>query len=326
VVGYTLRYSEGNMTYGASSETATATKALTKTIKLTSPVGAATTRYFTTSQDVAAADWVYTGGVTLTQVTANRTYGVVIPEGFEGTATLTVEDFYTVTFDVAPRAESSSLERGDTFQASGIEWRVLYKQSSADVLILAEHVLIGSQQFNSIAYWDDTENIWGFGYIGWSNCDMYNALQGNVYNFSYGNLESGFRGKILDTSLYTRKGATDARFKGYILSNQKMFLLSQEEVFRSIVYGTVTTNQYMDLSKNIYGGVVLFPDNVSRRATPINNVNMGGYTTYTLRSPSGGDTARCAGVYMNTGGTFNDGIASNYSHGIRPALRINPGN
>ncbi|MDR3136296.1 MAG: prepilin-type N-terminal cleavage/methylation domain-containing protein, partial [Coriobacteriales bacterium] len=228
------------------------------TINLTSPVGWPTVRYFTSSN--ASATWSLnpgTTGATLSGTGATR--AVSIPQDATGTATLT-SDAYTITFDVQTnRPPSPTLKRGDTFYASTFDWRILYKASNTDALVIAEHI-IDTQAINATYTNWDTD-------IRWDGSTLRAALNNNTYAYSYDNL-TDIKAKILDTTLYTRIGATDVRTAPYKtggtldsghngyheLTNQKLFLLSEEEVFRTIVYSdggtTYTTNAAsMDLTQ-----------------------------------------------------------------------------
>ncbi|MDR3136378.1 MAG: DUF6273 domain-containing protein, partial [Coriobacteriales bacterium] len=246
---YTLSYSEGAIMLGSATGSGnfTGLASTSYTINLTSPQGYPTVRYFSTSDP--SATWSLSPGstgATLASSSGANT-SVSIPQGATGTATLT-SDAYTVTFDVqANRAPSSSLKRGDTFYASGFDWRILHKASNSDVLVIAEHI-IDTQVINSLT------NNWDIN-IRWDGSQLRTALNNNAYTYSYDNL-TDIKAKILDTTLYTRigysdtrtapyktGGASDSGHNGYQeLTNQKLFLLSEEEVFRTIAYSTTTTD------------------------------------------------------------------------------------
>ncbi|MDR3137119.1 MAG: DUF6273 domain-containing protein, partial [Coriobacteriales bacterium] len=290
------------------------------TINLTSPQGYPTVRYFSTSD--ASATWSLdagTTGATLASSSGANT-SVSIPQGATGTATLT-SDAYTVTFDVqANRPPSSSLKRGDTFYASGFDWRILHKASNTDALVIAEHI-IDAQAINATPTNWDTD-------IRWDGSALRASLNGSTYTYSYDNL-TDIKTKILDTTLYTRIGWSDARTAPYKtggtsdsghngyqeLTNQKLFLLSEEEVFRTITYGSYTTDAAsLDLTQNLYGqSVVLFADANARRTSGANSY-------YWLRSPRL-LTIRAA-VVGASAGTVNDYYVL-YSYGVRPAFRMN---
>ncbi|MDR3135970.1 MAG: DUF6273 domain-containing protein, partial [Coriobacteriales bacterium] len=289
------------------------------TINLTSPQGYPTVRYFSTSD--ASATWSLDAGTTgATLSGSGATRAVSIPQGATGTATLT-SDAYTITFDVqANRAPSPTLKRGDTFYASGFDWHILYKASNTDALVIAEHI-IDNQQINATATNWDTN-------IRWDGSALRAALNNNTYAYSYDNL-TDIKAKILDTTLYTRIGFSDARtapyktggasdsgHNGYYeLTNQKLFFLSEEEVFRTIAYATVTTDAAsLDLTQNLYGpSVVLFADANARRTS-----GPGSY--YWLRSPRGGASWATL-VYASSGSANFDNV--NYTLGVRPAFRMN---
>ncbi|MDR3136297.1 MAG: DUF6273 domain-containing protein, partial [Coriobacteriales bacterium] len=99
------------------------------------------------------------------------------------------------------------------------------------------------------------------------------------------------------------------------LTNQKLFLLSEEEVFRTIAYSTTTTDvASLDLTKNLYGSsVVLFADNNAQRTS-------GTYPYHWLRSPRV-LTSGAASVYTSTGAVSYSDV--NNVFGVRPAFRMN---
>jgi hypothetical protein len=321
---YTLSYSEGAVMLGSATGSGgfTGLASTSYTINLTSPIGWPTVRYFSASD--ASATWSLdagTTGATLSGSGANTS--VSIPVGATGTATLT-SDAYTITFDVqASRLPSTTLKRGDTFAASGFDWRILHKASNTDVLVISEHI-IDTKQLNPITNNWDTD-------IRWDGSDLRASLNGSTYAYSYDNL-TDINTKILDTTLYTRIGFSDARtapyktggaldsgHNGYYeLTGQKLFLLSEEEVFRTIAYSTSSTTHTtdaasLDLTKNLYGpSVVLFVDANARRT-------FGTEYYYWLRSPrrSMGSAAR---IYITTG-MVNEATLS-LTYGVRPAFRM----
>jgi hypothetical protein len=307
---YTLFYSEGAINLSPANYT----------INLTSPQGYPTVRYFSASD--ASATWSLNPGTTgATLASSSGTnVSVSIPVGATGTATLT-SDAYTITFSVqAARAPSSSLKRGDTFYASGFDWRILYKASNSDVLVIAEHI-IDNQQINATSTDWDTD-------IRWDGSDLRAALNGSTYPYSYDNL-TDIKAKILDTTLYTRIGAIDTRTAPYKtggtsdsghngykeLINQKLFLLSEEEVFRTIANSYGTTNvASLDLTKNLYGpSVVLFADANARKTS-------GASPYYWLRSPRH-HPSNAARVQYSAG--IVDSLGVNNANGVRPAFRMN---
>ncbi|MDR1068327.1 MAG: hypothetical protein LBL36_03665, partial [Clostridiales Family XIII bacterium] len=107
---YALTYSEGALTLGSLPVEGNAYEETTDTnltVNLTSPVGAETTRYFTTDKTVPVGEWDLTDtddakDARLTEVTADKSYGVTFPVGFVGDATLTVGG-HTVTFHVTAK-------------------------------------------------------------------------------------------------------------------------------------------------------------------------------------------------------------------------------
>jgi hypothetical protein len=327
-------YSEGNVTLGnGTAEAPLETDDEHMTIKLTSPVGAATVRYFTTAVTVPEGEWVFdkkTTNATLEPVTAGRVYKVSFPANTTGTATLTVGGEYIIDFVLTDKIPASdAVKVGETFEASGIEWRVLHKNSASDVLVIAEHVLdkqIIHETPAPLEYLNDWDTN-----IRWAGSELRTKLHDSTYSYSYGRLDSAFQAMILDTTLHTRKGWNDARYAGYDdLPGQKLFLLSEEEVFHTIVNGAATTNGNMDLNQSVHGSVTLFADYYARRATGLT-----GTERYWLRSPrddiTTGATTGAAFVNMSTGvvgsRSVNDSSTGSGGSnlGVRPALRLNLG-
>ncbi|MDR3137036.1 MAG: prepilin-type N-terminal cleavage/methylation domain-containing protein [Coriobacteriales bacterium] len=305
---YTLSYSEGAVMLGSAtgSENFIGLVATSYTISLTSPLGWPTVRYFTASD--ASATWSLSAGTTgATLSGTGATRAVSVPVGATGTATLT-SDVYTITFDVtANRPPSAILKRGDTFAASGLDWRILHKASNTDALFIAEHIIDTKQINATYTNWDTL--------IRWNGSALRTALNNNTYAYSYGRL-TDIKAKILDTTLYTRIGFSDARYTGYqTLTNQKLFLLSQEEVFRTIAQGSNTTDTIsMDLTKNLYGSsVVLFADANARKTS-------GTSSYYWLRSPRN-FAYGAALVNAPTGTAYGSAVDSSF--GVRPAFRMN---
>ncbi|MDR3136837.1 MAG: DUF6273 domain-containing protein, partial [Coriobacteriales bacterium] len=302
---YTLFYSEGGFNLPTKSYT----------INLTSPLGYPTVRYFSTSETPASGWQLAPGSTGATLSPSGTNASVSIPVGATGTATLT-SDAYTITFSVqANRLPSSTLKRGDTFAASGFDWRILHKASNSDVLVISEHI-IGTGVLNYVHTNWDTD-------IRWDGSYLRAALNGSTYAYSYDNL-TDIKAKILDTTLYTRIGVFDDRtapYKSnghngyYELTNQKLFLLSEEEVFRTIAdspNGT-TDAASLDLTKNLYGpSVVLFADNNARKTS-------GAYSYYWLRSPRNG-IGNAAWVLASTGSLSYGWVGGAF--GVRPAFRM----
>ncbi|MDR3136430.1 MAG: type II secretion system GspH family protein, partial [Coriobacteriales bacterium] len=180
-VPYTLSYSEGAVMLGSATGSGgfTGLASTSYTINLTSPIGWPTVRYFSTSD--ASVTWSLdagTTGATLSGTGATR--AVSIPVGATGTATLT-SDAYTITFSVqANRAPSPTLKRGDTFYASGFDWRILYKASNTDALVIAEHIIDTKRISVTYTNWDIN--------IRWDGSQLRTALNNNAYTYSYDNL------------------------------------------------------------------------------------------------------------------------------------------
>jgi hypothetical protein len=300
---YTLTYSEGGLILGAASDGTddnfTTSTATTYTINLTSPIGAETERYFKTSTTVQEENWVLApGGTNATKIKVDdQTYKVSFPENATGTATLTVNGDYVITFTVTNSVVGSNVVKpGETFAADGFEWRVLHKNGDDDVLVIAEHVL-DAQQINDISTDWDTD-------IRWDGSALKTALNNDTYDYSYDSLTT-LKDKIIDTTIYTRIGYLGNTYQTLI--DQKLFLLSEEEVY-------LTSPGTPNLANNIYGDVVLFADNNARKAVAVSSVSV---PNYWLRSPRR-DTENVAMVNLSTGAT-NYNIATT-SRGVRPAL------
>jgi hypothetical protein len=335
---YTLFYSEGNTVYGAENDgtestagdyapEATISKLSTATsftINLTSPVGGNTVRWFTTNS-TASKTWTVTqtGGTgtaglvtaptgtptaTVTSITA--TYGVLIPAGFgTGIVTLTIGS-YIVTINVTADNGTDTVESaktkafaanvGETFKASGIEWRVLGKQSD-EALIIAEHVLDTQSINDTNTDWDTT--------ILWSSSELRTNLNNSTHSYSAGNLS--FKDAILDTTLYTRKGWNGNTYNDPIsITTDKVFLLSEEETLNSLYSGTP------DFTQNIYPGTVLFADYHASKATIVSGKTA---SYWWLRSPSH-RAINAARVIMSNGKYSSNVVES--LNGVRPALRL----
>jgi len=317
VVAYTLFYSEGNMLYGSTTQDTTHTTTYADTINLTSPVGAATTRYFTTKNltgganyNIAAADWVLTsvsgddltGNVALSPVTTDQSYGVTIQPGFVGEFTLAIGGNYTVTFDVTANvAQSATVKVGETFTASGIEWRVLGKDGG-QALIIAEHIQFDQRINGTISNWDTA--------ITWANSELKESLNGEAGGVAPGStwfagLDNNFTSTIVPTTLKTKNGYNGSG--GYdTLTSQKFFLLSEDEVFGTSSGG--------DASNNLFAGTTLFADNNSRKVTTLATS-----TLWWLRSPTVRDST-AAVIYSASG--IVDKSTVNDTDGVRPACVV----
>jgi hypothetical protein len=313
VIDYTLFYSEGNMTYGATSNDATHSTATAFTINLTSPVGGATERYFTTSDTSSKTPTISdTDGshdATFTTVTTNKVYKVSIPVDFVGTATFTVGSYvvtFNVTADVAP---ASTLNAGETFEADGIEWRVLMKDGN-NSLVIAEHVL-SSRMFHSTTP-----------YPKWSASEIRTYLNDSSSGFlsTLNTLSS----KAIEKTLTTR---TERYSTGGTLNettNDKVFLLNIEEAFYagtdSAAVGSYASTGTADVRTN--GNTVIFADANARKASYIANPDGGTSSFWWLRSPSSSTgTNNASVVSLSSGGVYNYDV--NYSRGVRPALWLN---
>ena len=302
---FKLRYSEGWQLLDATTNTLT--------IDLATPQGAATTRFFTARNStdsanytVALAQWVLSdASITLSQVTANQAYGVVIPAGYSGTFTLTVSDTYTITFNVGG---TGGTDIGETWLADGIDWRILAK--GAGTLVIAEHVQLDQQINATSTNWDTN--------IKWAGSSLRADLNGTGAAGTrpaktwYEARNLGSLG-IVPTQIFTRIGWNDVRYGGYeALAGQSFFLLSEEEVFNAL---GASGTQVPDLTKNLFAPSVLFRDANARKASTLAST-----TSWWLRSPRS-LTSSAAMVNSATGVAYGSTVSNTF--GVRPAFVTN---
>jgi hypothetical protein len=312
---FTLTYSEGGVMLGAENADAMAkpyakSTATTYTINLTSPVGVATERYFTTSNEVAQSeiDWKLSSGITGASVTvvnntSNKTYKVSIPAEATGAATLTV-GVYTIMFNVSDDVTATNaLKPGETFELDGIEWRVLIPGNES--LIIAEHV-IETRQFHSV------EN-----YPLWWNSDIHAYM-----NSAFLNGRTTLVSKSIYSSVKTMSAAYTGGNGSYGTSTDKIFLLSIEEVYYTgqdnvSVSGKATVST---MENRTNGNTVIFADDHARKATSLPNLL--GYSNYwLLRSPTCLSLTNRVSVVSSEHGLLPDsGVIT--QNGFRPALRL----
>jgi hypothetical protein len=216
---------------------------------------------------------------------------------------------YTVVFHVtAAVVPASTVKVGETFEADGIEWRVLYKQSDADVLIITEHSIDAEKVHDSNANWGTD--------ITWANSTLRETL-----NSAFLTSLSTLSNRVLYTTLYTVNGYQGSTYD--TLTGQKVFLLSEEEVF-----GTRQEGLSIDLEKNVYPTIVLFKDNNARKTIFVdtNRINSTldtgslGSQRYALRSPRNYNSSK-AEVFLNQGTINSNSVTT--ATGVRPALRVN---
>jgi len=330
---FRLYYSEGNATYGSNTafvplytnQPGTATTATSFTINLTSPVGAETGRYFSTYgmtfnstvNQAATISQINTGSsADATVSTASTSWRrLAIPIGYEGIITLVIGDAFTITLNVtaddgidtpaSAKAKAAAAKVGETFKASGIEWRVIHKTTD-EALIMAEHVLDMQQMHNIATSWDTN--------INWMNSNLRRDLNNATYTYSYENLS--FKTVIKHTPLITRQG-WNSDLSGYngatSATNDYIFLLSEEECSG---VRAISNNNPADRSKNVYPGVALFADGLARRVTRLEGLTSGAIQ-YWGRSSSELTTSVVS---------FFDGstVATNATtvRGVRPACII----
>jgi hypothetical protein len=314
---YALSYSEGAVklgSYPVATDAWTETLSTSLAIDLTSPTGAPTLRHFTAGLDVPQGDWKLTDtdpahDATLTEVTANRSFGVSFPAGFEGTATLKVGSTYRVTFDVeAARPQSPALKKGETFLSDGIEWRVLSKKDSL-LLVTSEHVLENRALHSASAY------------PTWEASDLRAYL--NTAS------STGFLGTVLtlaslakETDVTTRDGNYKSGSANRTTTTDKVFLLGTEELWyagrdSATVHESATTGT---AAQRTSGDDVLFADDNARKANTLSTSPAGGSDYYWSRSPSCYDLSASYATSVDRGaGTINDyGVTD--VRGVRPAL------
>ncbi|MDR0286496.1 MAG: DUF6273 domain-containing protein [Clostridiales bacterium] len=240
-------------------------------------------------------------------------YGIIVKPGYVGTFTLNV-GAYKVTFNVtapvgaddAARAKSyaSSLKVGDTFAASGIEWRVLHKESG-ESLVITENSY-GNQTMHSTNTAYDTS-------INWMGSRLRADLNSDVHSYSYDNLS--FKSAIKEVTLYTRHGADSVNYTGATsITNDHVFLLSEEEVSGA----RANASQPVDLSYNIYPNKILFPDSYSKRDVHVSDGSQNGYNW--LRSPY--NNSGYVTTLQDANGNFNAYFVIGGNAGVRPACVI----
>jgi hypothetical protein len=308
---FTLTYSEGALILGAEDDQDNAYTETTNTqltINLTSPIGAATTRYFTTSADVDAGNWQLDSGLTgddlatLTEVTANRAYGVTIPAEATGTVTLTVGD-YAITFTVTESVVGSNVVKpGETFEADEIEWRVLIGGNSS--LVIAEHVL-ESRTYHDILT-----------YPTWASSDIRTYLSGTFLN-TLSNLST----KIIEKTDIQTRSAPYGINGSFAVTADKVFLLGIEEAYYagrdSVTVGTYAFTSTGTNAVRANGDTVIFADDNARKSVYIGSGDTS--SLWWLRSPSPGTgTSGASAVDFSSGGLYAFNV--NSLRGVRPAL------
>jgi hypothetical protein len=302
---YDIFYSEGGTTlsYNSAEETGYGI-----TVNLTSPVGAETKRWIDTDSYISDDKWVLTdtdpdkdAAVARESSTARA---VTFPEGFIGSATLTVAGYYNITFNVTPAAEpSAALKAGETFESSGIEWRVLHN-TGAEAVVIAEHVLEAREMHSVQKGWDTS--------IRWRGSELREYLNGEFYD----GLDDALKQKILDVTVYTKTKFNGDEYDE--LAEQKVFLLSEEETFGSARKGA------NDQSKNIVPNTVLFADDYARMGTqlPIQRKSGGDMVVEHrwLRSPGGAGLPMTVSRVSGRAGSGNSPYDGTI--GVRPAMKI----
>ncbi|MDR1068328.1 MAG: DUF6273 domain-containing protein, partial [Clostridiales Family XIII bacterium] len=319
IFDYSLTYSEGALTLGSADIPDNAyeeTEDTDLTINLTRPIKGATARYFTTSIQVPAANWVLDPGTTtatLKQGAFNKTYCVEFPTTTpDGTATLTVGDYvvtFHVTADVPP---SSTLKKGETFAADGFEWRVLIGGSES-LVISERNVLVA--RFHGIAG----------SYPKWENSELRTTMS-NFLDTTLPTLKS----KAIPTTLMTKDAAYASGNTMWTTTTDSIFCLGIEELFyegvdsvRIMPTGNIiATTGTATLRTN--GDTVIFADKYARNASAAS----GAYALFCWsRSPSGrNETTFVSGVQSSNSGTYTgswlteEGNGVTDSDGVRPAL------
>ncbi|MDR1805808.1 MAG: DUF6273 domain-containing protein [Clostridium sp.] len=329
---FLLFYSEGNLMMGTSDPADNTTSGMvTKerrfTINLTSPIGANTERHFVVFGDVTP-EWQIEDNNVDFDATIRDTIGdrggmpdyflpgkprkvVNIPIGFVGQITLIVGAYFTITINVTADLQASSpIKIGETFEASGIEWRVLGK-SGNEAVILAEHSLF-----------EGCFNV-GNDAPQWHECPLRTYLNETWYD----ELDSDLKLMILPTAINTR--INDDGDYNTSLTSEKVFLLSEEEVNNTISYNDqvnrIITYGTPDLGMNVMPGSVFFPDIFSKMSisayTPTNNA----FSDWHLRSPGytpDFEYGSMNNVRVNLLEGVTEPTHSNYPGGVRPAMRV----
>ncbi|MDR1298954.1 MAG: DUF6273 domain-containing protein, partial [Oscillospiraceae bacterium] len=306
---YTLTCSESNTTLGDGTVSAMETSDTTMSINLTSPVGAATERYFTTSdtsEKTASVGGAFSDS-NLVTVTANQIYKITIPEGFTGIGTFTVGD-YVITFTVTDSIVGSNVVKpGETFKADGIEWRVLM-QDGSNSLVIAEHVIETRAFHNTTVYptWDISTikaYLNGTFLTGLTTLSSKAIEKSDIMTMSkaYQNTEGG-------TGTY--QATTD-----------KIFLLSIEEVYYTGTDGALVQNgaTVSTAVNRTNGDTVIFADAHARKSTVLSSLTE---SYWWLRSPNDGIYMSVAFMMQGASGDYAFGDLG-VAHGIRPALWLN---
>ncbi|MDR1410334.1 MAG: DUF6273 domain-containing protein [Oscillospiraceae bacterium] len=309
-------------------------------VNLTSPVGQRTTRFFTTTgnADDMRMTQANTGGTANAVFEPpsaanhmayddwdNRTRQLVIPHGYVGAVTIKVAGQYTITVNVKandtkanPQQRANSARIGETFEADGVEWRVLMKDNT-QALIYAEHALAFDTMSLGSSYADTSFYTWmqGF-YSKLTELPPYN-LEKNVptlagdYNttsqYRYNKLrvfplsmeETGYRGydnaTIRDfgasspdpNKINTRTAAERVNGNTVIFGNE--YALKQEKITGAT---STAANQYQ-------------PNDYFLRTPGLNNNALSNWVSVT---PYGGEN----GFYMNG--------YRNHAAGFRPAMFV----
>jgi hypothetical protein len=328
---FTLTYSEGALILGSedipgNAYTETTDKRLT--ITLTSPIGAPTVRYFTTSETLDEDEWHLTdtdGGHSATLVFGQRVepnpythyvrdysfYGISIPTGFVGTATLTVGD-YEVTFNVMSNVTpSTELKAGETFVADGYEWRVLIRGNWS--LVIAEHI-VEIQKYHN-----------GPSYSKWAESGIRDYLKDTFLS----ELQT-LSAKAVPKTLMTKGDRYDIGSLGFEKTTDSIFLLGLEEAFYNgtdgiSISGSATAAGNISANRTNRNKVI-FADRKARMTDGIDSITQqltSYWSDWTLRSPTG--YLPYAGDWVSGVSRLNgDSVSYDFPslEGLRPALWI----
>jgi len=295
------------------------------TIDLTSPVGVNTARFFNTSYGRVWTIHQTGSGATLTNngISPYTYTGWIadgirlqIPPNYVGVITLTTLGTFpfTVTVNVtANRPKSSSVKVGETFEASGIEWRVLAtRNSNSEALVIAEHALEDRQYHGNTPF------------PRWSASAIRTYLNGTFLS----SLHPAFQSDILlTTGLKTRAGMYVGGSATEETTSDRLFLLNVEEAYYAgtdhaeVISGdpSITTGTATNRTN---GNTVIFADAYARKVTH----ELGLAAACWLRSPDR-DTANSALRIQKNSGNLTTGATAGGNvtnlNSLRPAMWLN---
>lgn len=240
---------------------------------------------------------------------------------YSGTLTFTIEVKALDPIQVLVNSKNV----GDTFTASGIEWKILMKENDAALVMATERIgsVLGTKFHSSNTVFPN-----------WSASDMRAYLNGTntntgtnvgIYNNNgfFQTLSSDFQALVKDTELKTRIARYDSGNGSnstlspdcYETTTDKVFLFSVEEAFYAGVDNIGVGSAYATTdvaAVRTNGNTVIFADNAARTCSSGN---------WWLRSP-GIAVNQYKGAYVSFSlGTFDTTtLDSTVGPGPRPAL------